>query len=179
MLTLRDVSDKLDDVARALTRQSATLTALSDAPVAAGPDAALLVDLHTLRVDALACAARSRRERAAFEAIAAGLERMLVGRGGAVRAPAPGARFDSRTMEAAEVVDAPDPSADRTVVALREPGLSAAGRCVRPARVAVHRRGVDGLAEGAPGPAGARRSATSTGRPPSPDADGAVSPPAT
>lgn len=79
MLTLQDVSDKLDDVARALTRQSATLTALSDAPVAAGPDAALLVDLHTLRVDALACAARSRRERAAFEAIAAGLERMLVG----------------------------------------------------------------------------------------------------
>jgi molecular chaperone GrpE len=139
--TLQDVSDKLDDVARALARQAAVLAALSDAPAAAGPDVALLVDLHALRLDALACAAtaRSRRERAAFEAVAAGLERLAAGRGGTVLAPAPGEPFDGATMEAAEVVAAPDPAADRTVAALLAPGLAAGGRCVRPARVAVHR----------------------------------------
>lgn len=142
MPTLQDVSDKVDDVARALARQAAVLAALSDAaPAAAGPDLPLLVELHALRVDALACAAtaRSRRERAAFSALAAGLERLLTGRGGTVLAPAPGTPFDARTMEAAEVVDAPDPSADRTVATLLEPGLAAPDRCVRPARVAVHR----------------------------------------
>lgn len=141
MPTLQDVSDKLDDVARALARQAAVLAALSDAPAAAGPDVALLVDLHALRLDALACAAtaRSRRERAAFEAVAAGLERLAAGRGGTVLAPAPGEPFDGATMEAAEVVAAPDPAADRTVAALLAPGLAAGGRCVRPARVAVHR----------------------------------------
>jgi molecular chaperone GrpE len=139
--TLQDVSDKLDDVARALARQAAVLAALSDAPAAAGPDVALLVDLHALRLDTLACAAtaRSRRERAAFEAVAAGLERLAAGRGGTVLAPAPGEPFDGATMEAAEVVAAPDPAADRTVAALLAPGLAAGGRCVRPARVAVHR----------------------------------------
>lgn len=141
MPTLQDVSDKLDDVARALARQAAVLAALSDAPAAAGPDVALLVDLHALRLDTLACAAtaRSRRERAAFEAVAAGLERLAAGRGGTVLAPAPGEPFDGATMEAAEVVAAPDPAADRTVAALLAPGLAAGGRCVRPARVAVHR----------------------------------------
>ena len=141
MPTLQDVSDKLDDVARALARQAAVLAALSDAPAAAGPDVALLVDLHALRLDALACAAtaRSRRERAAFEAVAAGLERLAAGRGGTVLAPAPGEPFDGATMEAAEVVAAPDPAADRTVATLLAPGLAAGGRCVRPARVAVHR----------------------------------------
>jgi molecular chaperone GrpE len=139
--TLQDVSDRLDDVARALSRQSAVLAALSDAPAAAGPDLALLVDLHALRLDALACAAtaRSRRERSAFDALAGGLERVLTGRGGTVLAPAPGAPFDGVTMEATEVVATGDPDADRTVAAVREPGLAAGGRCVRPARVAVHR----------------------------------------
>lgn len=141
MPTLQDVSDKLDDVARALARQAAVLAALSDAPAAAGPDVALLVDLHALRLDTLACAAtaRSRRERAAFDAVAAGLERLAAGRGGTVLAPAPGEPFDGATMEASEVVAAPEPAADRTVAALLSPGLAAGGRCVRPARVAVHR----------------------------------------
>lgn len=142
MPTLQDVSDKLDDVARALARQAAVLAALPGAPAAAaGPDVALLVDLHALRLDALACAAtaRSRRERTAFDAVAAGLERLAAGRGGTVLAPAPGEPFDGATMEAAEVVAAPDPAADRTVAALLAPGLAAGGRCVRPARVAVHR----------------------------------------
>jgi molecular chaperone GrpE len=139
--TLQDVSDKLDDVARALTRQSAVLASLADAPAATGPDVALLVDLHALRLDALACAAtaRSRRERAAFEAMAAGLERLLVGRGGTVVTPAVGAEFRGAQMEAAEVVSAGSPDQDRTVATLLEPGLEVAGRSVRPARVAVFR----------------------------------------
>jgi molecular chaperone GrpE len=138
--SLRDVADKVDDVARALARQSAVLAALSDAP-AAGPDLPLLVDLHALRGDALACAAtaRSRRERAGFDALAAGLERLLTGRGGTVVAPAAGEAFDGRTMEAAEVVATHDPAADRTVAALLDAGLAVDGRCVRPARVAVRR----------------------------------------
>lgn len=145
MPSLQDVSDKIDDVARLLTRQSAAIAALADAPAATGAggkvDVALLVDLHALCRDALACAAtaRSRRERAAFTAVAAGLERLVVGRGGALVSPAPGAAFDGAHMEAAEVVATDDPAQDRTVAALLEPGLDAAGRSVRPARVAVHR----------------------------------------
>ena len=140
MPTLQEVSDRIDDLARAVARQSAVLAALSDAPAAAGPDLALLVDLHALRLDALACAATagSERERAAFAALAGGLERVLTGRGGTVLAPGPGTPFDGATMEAAEVVAAADPAADRTVAALLEPGLAAGGRCIRPARVAVH-----------------------------------------
>ena len=142
MPTLQEVSDKVDDVARALARQAAVLATLTDAaPAAAGPDIALLVDLHALYRDAAACAAtaRSRRERAGFDALAGGLERLLTGRGGTVLAPTPGTPFDGRTMEAAEVLDASGPAGDRTVAALHGPGLAAGGRCVRPARVAVHR----------------------------------------
>lgn len=141
MPTLQDVSDRIDDVARLLTRQSAAIAALAEAPAATGPDVALLVDLHALCRDALACAAtaRSRRERAAFTAVAAGLERLVVGRGGALVAPAPGAAFDAKHMEAVEVVATDDPAQDRTVASLLEPGLDAAGRSARPARVAVHR----------------------------------------
>lgn len=141
MPSLQDVSDKVDDIARLLTRQTAALAALADAPAAAGPDLALLVDLHALLVDVLACAAtaRSRRERAAFTAVAAGLERLVVGRGGALVGPAAGAVFDGAHMEAVEVVPTDDPAQDRTVAQLREPGLDAAGRSVRPARVAVFR----------------------------------------
>ncbi|WP_300019398.1 hypothetical protein [Pseudonocardia sp.] len=141
MPTLQDVSDKIDDVARALARQAAVLATLTDAPTASGPDVALLVDLHALRVDALACAAtaRSRRERAAFEAMAAGLERLLVGRGGTVVAPGVGDEFRGTQMEAAEVVAAESPDQDRTVATLLESGLEVSGRSVRPARVAVFR----------------------------------------
>lgn len=136
-LTLQDVADKVDDVARVLARQAA---APATAPEQ-GPDVPLLVDLHALRADALACAAtaRSRRERDAFGALAGGLERLLTGRGGRVLAPVVGEEFDGRTMEAVEVLDAPDAAADRTVAAVLEPGLAVGPRCVRPSRVAVHR----------------------------------------
>lgn len=141
-VTLQDVADRVDDVARVLARQAVTLDRLGDPRAAAGPDVPLLVELHALRGDALACAgtARSRRERDAFAALAAGLERLLVGRGGAVVAPAVGAAFDARTMEAAEIAATDDAAADRTVAALLEPGLSVGPRSVRAARVTVWRR---------------------------------------
>lgn len=145
-ITLRDVADKVDDVSRLLTRQGATLQRIAEPTKAAsGPDTPLLVELHALLVDALTCAAtaRTRRDRAAFEAMATGLERLLAGRGGAVVAPAAGEPFSGTTMEAAEVVATADPDADRTVAELLSPGLLAAGRSVRPARVKVlrHRAG--------------------------------------
>ncbi|OJY40018.1 nucleotide exchange factor GrpE [Pseudonocardia sp. 73-21] len=140
--TLTDIADKIDDVGRMLARQSATLGDLAGAGSrTSGPDVPLLVELHALRVDALACAAtaRSRRERAAFEATAAGLERLLNGRGGRVIVPRAGEPFSSTTMDAVEVVATEDAAQDRTVAVLREPGLQVGGRNVRPARVAVHR----------------------------------------
>jgi molecular chaperone GrpE len=139
-VTLQDVADRVDDVARALARQAVALGALTDARDA-GPDLSLLVELHALRVDALACAAtaRTHRERDAFTAMATGLERLLVGRGGTTVAPAVGAAFDGRTMEAAEVTPTADAASDRTVAALLEPGLSVGPRSIRPARVAVYK----------------------------------------
>ncbi|MBW0116305.1 hypothetical protein [Pseudonocardia abyssalis] len=138
---MRELADKIDDIARLLTRQSAAIAALADAPAATGPDVPLLVDLHALHRDTLACAAtaRSRRERDAFTAVAAGLERLVVGRGGTLVVPAPGDAFRGTQMEAAELVPTDDPAQDRTVARLLEPGLDAAGRSVRPARVAVFR----------------------------------------
>jgi molecular chaperone GrpE len=140
-VTLQDVADRVDDLARALARQAVTLGELRSGPEAAAPDVPLLVELHALRVDALACAAtaRAHRERDAFSAIAAGLERLLAGRGGTVVTPAIGDAFDARAMEAVEITPTVDPAADRTVAALLEPGLSVGPRSVRPARVAVHK----------------------------------------
>ena len=156
---LRTLADKIDDLSRVITRQSAALSRLADGGPRTGPDVPLLVELHALRSDALACAAttRTRKERAAFEAIAAGLERLLAGRGGTLVSPRPGHAFSAATMEAAEVVATDDATLDRTVAALLEPGLEVDGRSVRPARVAVPRhRG--GEAAGAPpdGTAGQR-----------------------
>jgi molecular chaperone GrpE len=143
--TLTDLADKVDDLARMLSRQAAALGSLSDAAGAsAAPDLPLLVELHALRNDAVSCAAtaRTRRERAAFTAIAAGLERLVVGRGGSVVEPAVGEAFSGTRMEAVEVVEVvatDDPDRDRTVAGLLAPGLTVGGRSVRPARVAVHR----------------------------------------
>jgi molecular chaperone GrpE len=136
--TLQDIADRIDDVARLVSRQATTLGSLTDTR-AAGPDVPLLVDLLALYVDASRCAAtaRSRRERAAFEAMAAGLERLAAGRGGTVAAPKVGEPFTGVTMEAAETVPTDEPALDRTVAAVLEPGLLVAGRSVRPARVAV------------------------------------------
>jgi len=139
--SLQDIVDKVDDLSRLVTRQSAALARLADAGTRAGPDVPLLVELHALRSDALACAAttRTRKERSAFEAIAAGLERLLAGRGGTLVSPRPGHAFSAATMEAEEVVATEDAALDRTVATLLEPGLEVDGRSVRPARVAVHR----------------------------------------
>ncbi|MGI5130763.1 nucleotide exchange factor GrpE [Pseudonocardia sp. CA-107938] len=142
--SLREIADKVDDVARLVHRQSATLGQLADSRAANGSaavDVPLLVELHALRSDALTCAAtaRSQKERAAFTALAGGLERLLVGRGGTVVAPVAGAEFSGATMEAAEIVPTDDVTLDRTVAAVLEQGLQVGGRSVRPARVAVHR----------------------------------------
>jgi molecular chaperone GrpE len=139
--SLQDIVDKVDDLSRLVTRQSAALARLVDGGTRAAPDVPLLVELHALRADALACAAttRMRKERSAFEALAAGLERLLAGRGGTLVSPRPGHAFSAATMEAAEVVATDDAALDRTVAALLEPGLEVDGRSVRPARVTVHR----------------------------------------
>jgi molecular chaperone GrpE len=140
--TLVDIADKVDDVARMLARQAGTLSALVDArPAETGPDLPLLVELHTLRLDALRCAdtARSRRERTAFEALAGGLGRLLAGRGGIVVEPVVGEPFSGSTMEVADVRPAASADDDRTVAELLEPGLRVGTRSVRAARVAVYR----------------------------------------
>ncbi len=136
--SLQDIADRIDDVARLVSRQATTLGSMADARTV-GPDVPLLVDLLALYCDASRCAgtSRSRRERAGFEAIAAGLERLLAGRGGSVLSPATGEPFTGATMEAAETVPTDDPALDRTVSEVLEPGLLVAGRSVRPARVAV------------------------------------------
>ncbi|GEL21851.1 hypothetical protein PSU4_08050 [Pseudonocardia sulfidoxydans NBRC 16205] len=138
--SLRDVADKVDDVARLLARQAAASSARPAAP-GPGPDVALLVDLHALRSDAMTCAstAASTPDAEAFEALAAGLERVLAGRGGFVVTPLPGDVFDAATMDAAEVATTDDDALDRTVAATLTDGLRADGRCVRPARVRVYR----------------------------------------
>lgn len=146
--TLQDLTDRVDDLARVAGRQAESLARLADEAKAraardrAGADVPLLADLFALWSDATACAgtARSRRERDAFGAVAAGLERLLVGRGGALVAPAVGDAFDAATMDAAEVRGTDDPGLDRAVAAVLTQGLRVAGgRSVRPARVAVWR----------------------------------------
>jgi molecular chaperone GrpE len=147
--TLRDLLDQITDLGRIVARQGASVERLVDdsraaaARARAGADIPLLVDLFVLYCDASTCAstARSRRERAAFEALGAGLERLLTGRGATVVTPSPGVAFDPASMEAAEVVATDDPALDRTVHAVLEPGLWLidAGRSVRPARVVVQR----------------------------------------
>ncbi|GAA5128640.1 nucleotide exchange factor GrpE [Pseudonocardia adelaidensis] len=141
MVDLQELVDKIDDLSRIVTRQSAALARLAEGGSRAAPDVPLLVELHALRSDAVACAAatRARKERSAFEAIAAGLERLLAGRGGALVSPRPGHPFSAAMMEAAEVVATDDAALDRTVAELLEPGLEVDGRSVRPARVRVHR----------------------------------------
>jgi molecular chaperone GrpE len=139
--SLQDLVDKVDDLSRLVTRQSAALARLAEGGTRAGPDVPLLVELHALRSDALTCAAttRMRKERSAFEALAGRLERLLAGRGGTLVSPRPGHAFSAATMEAAEVVATDDAALDRTVATLLEPGLEVDGRSVRPARVTVHR----------------------------------------
>lgn len=149
--SLQDLLDQLSDLGRIVARQGASLDRLVDDSRAAAAlarsaaDVPLLVDLLALYVDAVRCAqtARSRRERAGFDALAAGIQRLVVGRGGSLVTPAPGTPFDAATMEAATVVSTDDAALDRTVDELLEPGLwlTEIGRSVRSAKVAVRQRG--------------------------------------
>ena len=146
---LAGLAERVEDLARVAGRQAGTLERLADEARAreardrAGADVPLLVDLFALHADAAACAAtaRTKRERAAFEAVAGGLERLIAGRGGALVLPAIGEPFDAATMHAAEMRPATGPEPDRCVAAVLAPGLRlvALGRTVRPARVAVWR----------------------------------------
>ncbi|WP_067854541.1 nucleotide exchange factor GrpE [Nocardia shimofusensis] len=145
--SLATLTERIDDLTRIVARQAATIERLADEAKArdrrsrAGADLPLVVDLFALYGDAVACAqtAASDDDRAAFTALAVRLERLLTGRGAALVRPAPDSVFDSRTMEATDVVDTDDPDADRTVATLLAPGLQAGDRSVRPASVVVRR----------------------------------------
>ncbi|WP_067848922.1 nucleotide exchange factor GrpE [Nocardia lijiangensis] len=145
--SLAQLAERVEDLSRVVARQAATIERLADEAKArarhdrAGADLPLVVELFALHGDTAACAAtaESARERAAFEAVAARVERLLTGRGAALVTPRPDDPFDSLTMEAADVTATADPDADRTVEALVQPGLTVAGRSVRPAGVVVRR----------------------------------------
>lgn len=145
--TLDHLVERVADLTRVIARQAGALDRLTDEAKArakqdrAGADLPLVVELSGLHADAQACAAtaESPKEQAAFTAFAARLERVIVGRGGALVQPAPGTPFDSLTMEAGDVTATADPDADRTVDSLIMAGLTVAGRSVRPASVVVRR----------------------------------------
>lgn len=147
--SLQDLADAVSDLGRIVARQGASLDRLADdsrastARSRSGADLPLLVDLFALHRDATACAAtaRSQRERRAFGALMAGLERLILGRGATLVTPPIGTPFDAMTMEAAEIVATDDPTVDRSVESVLEPGLlvTDSGRSVRPARVVVRR----------------------------------------
>ncbi|MET7774026.1 nucleotide exchange factor GrpE [Nocardia sp. NPDC005366] len=140
-----EIIERIDDLTRVVARQAATIERLADDAKARaqrerhGADLPLVIELFALLGDTTACAgtAETPRERAAFEAVAARIERLLTGRGGILVAPGVGDAFDALTMEAADVVRTDVPDADRTVASLIQPGLSIPGRSVRPARVVV------------------------------------------
>lgn len=143
------LEEQVSDLGRVVARQGRLVERLLDAadrsPGAPGApaqlDMPLLVELHALYTDAAACraTATSESEAAAFAALCGGLERLIVGRGGAIISPGVGADFDPRTMEAAEVRAATDEAEIRQVVELLRPGLLVAERAVRPALVVVYR----------------------------------------
>uniref|UniRef100_UPI003D8D705D nucleotide exchange factor GrpE n=1 Tax=Gordonia sp. B7-2 TaxID=3420932 RepID=UPI003D8D705D len=139
------LAEQVSDLARVVTRQSLTLDRLvaSDKARSGGQasDRPLLVDLFALYTDADVCArsAESEREAAAFTALRDGLERLIVGRDGAVINPCAGDEFDVAVMEAADTLSAGDASATKGRVAeMIRPGLVVAGRSVRPAMVTVY-----------------------------------------
>jgi molecular chaperone GrpE len=145
--TLDQLAERIDDLTRMIARQAATIERMADEAKSrakkdrAGADLPLVVELFALHTDTAACAATagSPRERDAFDAIATRVERLIIGRGAALVAPRPNDPFDSLTMEAADVTETDDSAADRTVDNLIQPGLSVAGRSVRPASVVVRR----------------------------------------
>lgn len=144
---LQTLDERVVDLARVIARQAASIDLLVDAGKARGretssADVPLLVDLFALYLDAETCArSAAEGDRAAFAALAAGLDRLITGRGGRIVTPAVGADFDARAMEAIEVVRGPEVSADqdRTVAEVVRPGLVAGDRSLRPAAVTVFR----------------------------------------
>ncbi|MEV0246092.1 nucleotide exchange factor GrpE [Nocardia sp. NPDC050712] len=151
--TLTRLVEQVEDLSRVIARQAGTIERLTDDAKSraqqerAGADLPLVVELFALHGDAAACAAtaESDRERAAFTALATRMERLLTGRGATLVTPRPGDPFDSLTMEAGDVAPTDDPTADRSIEALVQPGLSVGGRSVRPANVVVrvHRPATD------------------------------------
>ena len=145
-VTFAKVAEQVEDLSRVIARQAQTLDRLVESDrartrqAAAGADLPLLVDLFALFTDATACAnSAGDADRDAFTALAAGLDRVISGRGGILVVPPPGAQFDARTMEAVDVVDTGDAAADRTVAQLLRPGLRVGDRSVRAAAVVVLR----------------------------------------
>lgn len=141
------ITERIDDLARVIARQAATIERLADDAKAraqrerAGADVPLVVELFALHGDAqtYVSTAQSEAERAAFEAFAARVERLLTGRGGRIVDPKPGEAFDALTMEAMDVAATQDPAEDRTIAAVVQPGLAAADRLLRTAKVVVRR----------------------------------------
>ncbi|MGC4935012.1 nucleotide exchange factor GrpE [Gordonia sp. DT30] len=141
------LEEQITDLGRVLARQATSLDRLVDADRAraaqakAGADLPLLVDLLALYTDARTCAVSAAEEadRAAFEALADGLDRLITGRGGTLVVPVAGDGFDAAVMDAVDIRDAPGESARRTVADLVRPGLRVGQRSVRAAAVIVYR----------------------------------------
>ncbi|WP_083898056.1 nucleotide exchange factor GrpE [Nocardia vinacea] len=144
---LAHLAERIEDLTRVIARQATTIDRLADEAKArdrrdrSGADLPLVLELFALHADSTACAAtaESPRERAAFEAVATRIERLIAGRGGTLVTPRPDDAFDSLTMEAADVAKTDDPALDRTVESVVQSGLTVAGRSVRPAGVVVRR----------------------------------------
>lgn len=141
------ITERIDDLARVIARQAATIERLADAAKLkdreerAEADAPLLRDLFALHglAQTFVSTSNSEPDRQGFEAINRRVERMLAERGGELVTPFRGTAFDPETMEAAEVAGTDDPEADKTVESVIQPGLTIGDRSIRPAKVVVRR----------------------------------------
>lgn len=146
-VTVTRLAEQIEDLTRVIARQANTIERLADQAAArakqdrAGADLPLVIELFALHADAAACAgtAESPRELDAFTALTTRIERLLTGRGATLVQPPPNTPFDARTMEATDTLPTPDPTADRTIASVLQPGLLVADRSLRPALVVVHR----------------------------------------
>lgn len=145
--TLDRITERIDDLARVIARQAATIERLADEAKLkirderAEHDAPLIRDLFALHglAQTFASTSNSEPDRQGFEAMGRRVERMLTERGGQLVTPFRGTAFDPDTMEAAELTDTDDPTADRTVESVIQPGLTVGDRSIRPAKVVVRR----------------------------------------
>ncbi len=145
--SLDRITERIDDLARVIARQAATIERLADASKLktreerAEADAPLIRDLFALHglAQAFASTTESEPDRQGFETISRRVERMLAERGGELVTPFRGTDFDPETMEAAELTGTDDPAMDRTVESVIQPGLTIGDRSIRPAKVVVRR----------------------------------------